>query len=246
MTVRYEINPPKIGGNNDAQIAKLEDRIEQISNFCDGIHVTESVLGIPRIPPLEIAKNIKEKKPELKVTVSLRTIDKTNQKIHSILDKLIENNIDGVLVLMGDPPIDAKSNSRLFPSRVVEELTQDGYKEKIEIFLSIPNKPNFQKITKKINAEPNGFVTQVIHNYEQAEKIYNYLNPQKFEVIPCILFPSDNNLKSAEFLKLDWSNYKENFTQYVNQIHKLTNDVLITSPNDFKGILDFFSSLNLD
>ena len=64
MTVRYEINPPKIGADNDAQIAKLEDRIEQISNFCDGIHVTESVLGIPRIPPLNIAKNIKEKKPE--------------------------------------------------------------------------------------------------------------------------------------------------------------------------------------
>ena len=246
MTVRYEINPPKIGGTNDAQIAKLEDRIEQISNFCDGIHVTESVLGIPRIPPLDIAKNIKEKKPELKVTVSLRTIDKTNQQIHSILDKLIENEIDGVLVLMGDPPVDAKPNSRLFPSRVVEELTQNGYKEKIEIFLSIPNKPNFQKITKKINAGPNGFVTQVIHNYEQAEKIYNYLNPQKFEVIPCILFPSDNNLKSAEFLKLDWSNYKENFTQYVNQIHNLTNDLLITSPNDFKGALDFLSSLNLD
>ena len=155
MTVRYEINPPKIGGTNDAQIAKLEDRIEQISNFCDGIHVTESVLGIPRIPPLDIAKNIKEKKPELKVTVSLRTIDKTNQKIHSILDKLIENNIDGVLVLMGDPPVDAKPNSRLFPSRVVEELTHNGYKEKIEIFLSIPNKPNFQKITKKINPTEN-------------------------------------------------------------------------------------------
>ena len=52
---------------------------------------------------------------------------------------------------MGDPPIDAKSNSRLFPSRVVEELTQDGYKEKIEIFLSIPNKPNFQNSFNQIN-----------------------------------------------------------------------------------------------
>ena len=246
MTIRYEINPPKVSNNNDAQIAKLEDRIKQISNFCDGIHVTESVLGVPRIPPLEIAKNIKEKKPKLKVTVSLRTIDKTTEQIYSTLNKLIENNIDGVLVLMGDPPVDSKITSPIFPSRIVDELTQKGYKEKIEIFLSIPNNPNFQKITKKINAEPNGFVTQVIHNYQQVEKIYNFLNPQKFEIIPCILFPSDNNSKSAEFLKLDWSNYKENFTQYVNQIHSLTNDVLITSPNDFKGALDFFSSLNLD
>jgi homocysteine S-methyltransferase len=89
-------------------------------------------------------------------------------------------------------------------------------------------------------------VTQVIHNYEQAAKIYNYLRPKGFDVIPCILFPSNNNSKSAEFLKLDWSNYKENFTEYVNQIHTLTDDILITSPNDFKGALDFFSGLNLD
>ena len=49
MTIRYEINPPKVSNNNDAQIAKLEDRIKQISNFCDGIHVTESVLGLSLI-----------------------------------------------------------------------------------------------------------------------------------------------------------------------------------------------------
>tara|TARA_B100000029_G_scaffold192872_1_gene190984 strand:- start:1331 stop:2071 length:741 start_codon:yes stop_codon:yes gene_type:complete len=246
MTIRYEINPPKVSNNNDAQIAKLEDRIEEISNFCDGIHVTESVLGIPRVSPFEIAKKIKERKPKLKVTVSLRTIDKTNQQIYSVLENLIDYKIDSVLVLMGDPPIDAKITSSIFPSKIVKELTQNGYKEKIEIFLSIPNNPNFQKITKKIISEPNGFVTQVIHNYEQVERIYNFLNPKKFGIIPCILFPSDNNLKSAEFLKLDWSNYKENFTQYVNQIHTLTNDVLITSPNDFKGALDFLSSLNLE
>ena len=148
MTIRYEINPPKVSNNNDAQIAKLEDRIKQIGNFCDGIHVTESVLGIPRIPPLEIAKHIKEKKPKLKVTVSLRTIDKTTEQIYSTLNKLIENNIDGVLVLMGDPPVDSKITSPIFPSRIVDELTQKEYKEKIEIFLSIPNNPNFQKITK--------------------------------------------------------------------------------------------------
>lgn len=246
MTIRYEINPPKLSNDNDAQIAKLEDRIEQITNFCDGIHVTESVLGIPRVLPFEIAKKIKEKKPKLKVTVSLRTIDKTNQEIYSVLENLINYKINGVLVLMGDPPVDAKITSQIFPSQIVKELTENGYKEKIEVFLSIPNNPNFQKITKKINSKPNGFVTQVIHNYEQVERIHSFLSPQKFGIIPCILFPSNNNLKSAEFLKLDWSNYKENFTQYVNQIHNLTNDVLITSPNDFKGALDFLSSLNLD
>tara|TARA_B100000029_G_scaffold96821_2_gene87030 strand:+ start:1032 stop:1772 length:741 start_codon:yes stop_codon:yes gene_type:complete len=246
MTIRYEINPPKINNNTNAHLERLEDRIEKISDFCDGFHITESVLGIPRIPPLEIAKKIKQKNSKFKITISIRTIDKTTDQVYSIINEVITNEIDGVLVLMGDPPIDYKPSSTLFPSAIVQELTKNAYKEKIEIFLSISNKPNFQKISKKINAVPNGFVTQVIQNYEEVERIYNHLNPKGFEIIPCILFPSNNNLRSAEFLKLDWSNYKENFTQYVNQIHNLTNDVLITSPNDFTGALDFFSSLNLD
>ena len=246
MTIRYEINPPKISNSTTEQIEKLEHRIEKISHFCDGIHVTESVLGIPRISPIVFARKIKQDNPKLKVTVSLRTIDKTIEQIHQVLKELIENKIDGVLILMGDPPVNNKSLSPLFPSKVTDELVKNGYKENIEIYLSVPNNPDFKKITKKISASPNGFVTQVIHNYEQADKIYNYLRPKGFDVIPCILFPSDNNSKSAEFLKLDWSNYKENFTEYVNQIHTLTDDILITSPNDFKGALDFFSGLNLD
>ena len=132
--------------NLNPQIEKLEDRIEHISHFCDGIHVTESVLGIPRIPPLDIAKKIKEKKPQLKVTVSLRTIDKTIEQIHQVLKELIENKIDGVLVLMGDPPANNKPLSPLFPSKVTDELVKNGYKENIEIYLSVPNNPDFKSL----------------------------------------------------------------------------------------------------
>ena len=46
---------------------------------------------------------------------------------------------------------------------------------------------------------------------------------------------SEKNLKSAELLKIDWSDYNDDFTEFVNKIHSLTDDVLITSPNDFKG-----------
>ena len=91
MTIRYEINPPKISNSTTEQIEKLEHRIEKISHFCDGIHVTESVLGIPRISPIVIARKIKQDNPKLKVTVSLRTIDKTIDQIHQVLKELIEN-----------------------------------------------------------------------------------------------------------------------------------------------------------
>jgi len=44
MTVRYEINPPKI--SNDGQDVRnvLFERIKTINSVCNGIHLTDSVL----------------------------------------------------------------------------------------------------------------------------------------------------------------------------------------------------------
>ena len=81
MTIRYEINPPKVS-DPSSRIELLDERIEQISKFCDGIHVTDSVLGIERISPLIIGAEIKQKYPKLRVTISLRVIDKKIPQIH--------------------------------------------------------------------------------------------------------------------------------------------------------------------
>ena len=48
MTIMYEINPPRIPDDQNILNIVLE-RIESISHVCDGIHLTDSVLGIPRI-----------------------------------------------------------------------------------------------------------------------------------------------------------------------------------------------------
>ena len=100
-----------------------------------------------------------------------------------------------------------------------------------------------QKFKKKIDAKPRGFFTQVIHSKDQIEKIASRLKPNGFKIIPCLLIPSQNNLKSAEFLKIDWSNYKENVVGFINEIHSITDDILITSPNDFKGAHETLSKL---
>ena len=98
MTIRYEINPPKISNSSIEQIQKLEHRIEKISHFCDGIHVTDSVLGIERISPLIIGAEIKQKFPKLDVTISLRVIDKTIAQILDFTDAAVHANLDGILV----------------------------------------------------------------------------------------------------------------------------------------------------
>ena len=240
MTVRYEINPPKI--SDDGQNARnvLFERIKMISSVCNGIHLTDSVLGIPRVSPFEIAKQIRESNKNIKLTCSLRVRDKNLNDIEKIVEQSI-GIVDGILVLMGDKSDTTSDTTELVPSQVVKTLNDNGLSKKIELFLSIPSNPNFAKIQKKIDAKPTGFFTQVIHSKNQIEKISDKLND--FKIIPCLLLPSENNLKSAEFLKIDWSNYKEDIIGFINEIHSITDDVLITSPNDFKRAYETISKL---
>ena len=242
MAVIYEINPPKISDNVE-KLEMLHSRINQVNDVCGGIHITDSVLGIERISPIFVASELKRKIPELNITISLRVIDKNLEQISHITQASIEANLDGVLVLMGDPSQKSNHNFGIFPSQAVQHLNDLGHNKKTEIFLSLPSNPNFERISKKIHAKPDGFVTQVIHDIPQVQRITDYLSPKGFRIIPCILFPSEKNIKSAEFLKLDWSNYKDNFSDFITTIEKITGDVLLTSPNDFKGALEFLTRL---
>ena len=233
MTITYEINPPRIPAEQNTLNVLLE-RIESISTVCDGIHLTDSVLGIPRVSPLDIAKKIRETNQKIKLTCSLRVRDKELNTIEEIVKDSV-GIVDGILILMGDKSNTSQDKTNLIPSQIVTSLNDKGFGEKLELFLSIPSTPNFTKIQKKINAKPKGFFTQVINSKALVQRITDYLNPKGFRIIPCLLFPSEKNLKSAEFLNIDWSNYKDNFMLFVNEIHNLTHDILITSPNDFKG-----------
>jgi len=240
MTIRYEINPPKI--SDDGQDARnvLFGRIKIISSVCDGIHLTDSVLGIPRISPFEIAKQIRESNKNTKLTCSLRVRDRNLNDIEKIVEESV-GTVDGILVLMGDKSHTTSNTVELMPSQVVKALNDNGLGKKIELFLSIPSNPNFAKIQKKIDAKPTGFFTQVIHSKNQMERISDNLND--FKIIPCLLIPSQKNLKSAEFLKIDWSNYKEDIIGFINEIHSITGDILIISPNDFKRAYETISKL---
>jgi len=172
----------------------------------------------------------------------MRVRDKNLNYIEKIVLESV-GTVDGILVLMGDKSHTTSDTAELIPSQVVKVLNDNGLGKKIELFLSIPSNPNFVKIQKKINAKPAGFFTQVIHSKEQMEKIVGGIKPNNFKIIPCLLLPSENNLKSAKFLKIDWSNYKEDILGFINEIHSITDDVLITSPNDFKRAYETISKL---
>ena len=240
MTIIYEINPPKIPegideSSNDINLSldKLEQRASEIGAFCDGIHITDSVLGTKRVSPLRVGKILKERDPNLQVTISMRVRDRDMETVTETVRESIELGLDGILVLKGDPSKENPQDSGLMASKVVKELNEAGFSEKIDFFLSLPSNPDFNKIHKKIEASPTGFMTQVIHSVSQVKRISERLRPDGFRVIPCILLPSEKNKSSAHFLNLDWSEYKEDPARFIREIHHTAGDVLITSPSDF-------------
>ena len=250
MAVIYEINPPKIPDGMDESnkevinlIEKLEQRVSEISLSCDGIHVTDSVLGTRRVSALRIGKIIKKNNPHLKITISMRTRDREMNSIKETVKNAIEIGLDGILVLMGDPSKNKTFDSGLIPSKVVKELSQSEFAGKIEFFLSLPSNPNFEKIQKKISAKPAGFMTQVIHSLQQVQRISEKLRPMGFRIIPCVLLPSEKNHRSAKFLNLDWSGYNQDPVKFIKDVYKISGDVLITSPNDFAYAKDILGKI---
>ena len=239
MTIRYEANPPKIlpDLNKEESIEKFVDKIKIISKKCDSIHLTENVLGHERVSPLEVGKIIKKEIPNYPITVSLRVRDKSEKEIEKFVDNCISIGITGILILMGDPSQSKTPDSGLIPSTVVSNLKKRKYDSKIELYLSISNKPNFSKIGKKIKASPKGFMTQVIQNIQQVQNLFE--NLKQFSIIPIILFPSEKNQKSADFLGLNLEEYNNEFHKLVTETYKITEDILITSPNDFNGLKDY-------
>jgi homocysteine S-methyltransferase len=143
---------------------------------------------------------------------------------------------------MGDPSQSGKQDSGQIPSRIVKKLREMKLDSKIDLYLSISNKPDFSKIGRKLESKPKGFMTQVVQNIEQVKNLAD--NLKEFLVIPIILFPSEKNEKSAKFLNLDLTSYSHGFEEFVKRVHDITGDVLITSPSDFNGLNDFLEKFS--
>lgn len=244
MTIRYEANPPKIlpNVNTDESIQKFVEKIKIISKKCDAIHLTENVLGFQRVSPIEVGKIIKKEIPNLPITVSLRVRDKSEGEISEFVENCISVGFSGILILMGDPSQTGKEDSGQIPSSTVKRLKAQGVDSKIDLYLSISNNPNFLKIGKKLEANPKGFMTQVIQNIEQVQALSE--NLKGFSIIPILLYPSLKNEKSAKFLNLDLTSYAQKFEELLEKTQDITGDVLLTSPNDFNSLREFLEKSN--
>src|SRR5215210_3352168 len=83
MKISYELNPPKIviGDHFDAfklnqELQILLNRSSELINLATGIHLTDSVLGIPRVSSVTAAGYIKNLGNRLQLSCSVRTRDR--------------------------------------------------------------------------------------------------------------------------------------------------------------------------
>src|ERR671921_3059238 len=115
MKISYELHPPKImiGGdyfdamrlNQELQI--LLNRSSELVNLVNGIHLTDSVLGIPRVSSITAASYIMKNAPDikrLKLSCSVRTRDRNFTSFCQFVTDAILVGIESLLILKGDKP----------------------------------------------------------------------------------------------------------------------------------------------
>lgn len=242
MTIRYEANPPKVGSGHKPDIDEFIGRLRRISRVCDGVHITENVLGITRVSPICVGRRLREF-GDITMTLSMRVRDKTALEVDTFAANALDAGFSGILVVAGDRSTNSSDRGQT-PSGVVRRLYRNGTGSRMDLYLSIPGDPDYARLGSKLRAHPKGFVTQVIQDVAQVESLAARL--PSHHIMPILLFPSPKNQKSADFLGIDMARYSGDFSQFVGDIHHITGDVLLTSPGDYAGLYRFLSEGRLE
>ena len=242
MIINYELNPPKILPKEYFTYSNLLDDIDNVKKkvntlheYSNCIHFTDSVLGIPRLSSITMASIIKKYNDRIKISCSIRTRDRNLTSMYQAISDSILYNIESLLILLGDQPINDLGNYDLLkPSRVVNLLNSQEFRKSIKLNLSIPNKiRNINTIQKKIDAKPYAFVTQSIQSLKDLENITDLVRPFNIKVIACIMLPSQKNKRSAQLIGLNWQEYEKEPIEFIINCGKIADEVLLTSPNHF-------------
>ena len=147
MKISYELNPPKImisGDYFDAMRLKEElqillNRSSELVNLVNGIHLTDSVLGIPRVSSITAASYIMKNAADikrLKLSCSVRTRDRNFTSFCQFVTDAILVGVESLLILKGDKPagvdvdVAAADDVAVAASKDVAEEEEDDHGKK--------------------------------------------------------------------------------------------------------------------
>ncbi|HYX55772.1 MAG TPA: hypothetical protein VE818_06410, partial [Nitrososphaeraceae archaeon] len=146
MKISYELNPPKImiGGSDyfdamrlNQELQILLNRSSELVNLVNGIHLTDSVLGIPRVSSITAASYIMKNADDikrLKLSCSVRTRDRNFTSFCQFVTDAILVGVESLLILKGDKPAAAANvevaAADLASKDVAEEEEDDDHSKK--------------------------------------------------------------------------------------------------------------------
>jgi homocysteine S-methyltransferase len=251
MKITFELNPPKIVKDERLDLLIIEQEIQTLLRrasllieYVDGIHLTDSVLGVPRMSSITAARLLKDAHNPLNVSCSIRTRDRNFTAICQFVLDAILLGVDGLLVLMGDEPSAGPKSFGLKPSDVLRMLRYERYDSAIDLNLTIPSElKEISSIQRKIEAKPKAFVSQSIKSLSDLGHIVDIIKPYGIKIVACIMAPSEKNKLSAEMIGLDFKEYENYPVDFIRQASKIADEVLLTSPNSFRTGLDLLSKL---
>lgn len=251
MKICFELDPPRIIQDQsfdlnliNQEIEKFIKRAQSIVDLTDGIHLTDSVCGLPRISSITAAKYIKARCDPVKLSCSVRSRDRNFISIcHSVSDAIL-TGVKSLLIVKGRDQSQSYPNLTLNPSSALKMLGDEKYHESIDFYLTIPNRiKNASLIQKKIDAKPNGFVTQPIESIEELGQLVDIAHSHNILIVAYIMVPSKNNQTSAETIGLDWREYRNNPVDFVREAGTIADEVLLSSPDSFKSALELLQVL---
>src|SRR2546427_5574042 len=105
MNIWFELNPPRIMQDEffdtnllNQAIQKLVNRALSIVDLVNGIHLTDSVLGVPRISSVTAANFLKITCNKVNVSCSVRTRDRNFISICQLISDAILIGVKSLLI----------------------------------------------------------------------------------------------------------------------------------------------------
>ena len=137
MKISYELNPPKIMiGDSDyfdamrlnQELQILLNRSSELVNLVNGIHLTDSVLGIPRVSSITAASYLMKNAADikrLKLSCSVRTRDRNFTSFCQFVTDAILVGVESLLILKGDKPAAAAVDVEVAADDVAVAASKD-------------------------------------------------------------------------------------------------------------------------
>src|ERR671938_1531884 len=191
MKLNFELNPPRILNKYYFDISHINEEILHftkraalLAEFADGIHITDSVLGIARLSSITAASYVKRLETPMDISCSLRVRDRNLTSISQFVCDAILVGVQGLLVLAGDEPSEGPLGSDLRPSQVLNLLRNRKYDSLLTLNLSVPHKIRHKdSIQKKLDARPNALVTQSVVSLTDLGEIVDIAKPFRIKVV---------------------------------------------------------------